>query len=126
MDRESVTSVSLGFLCIVLVAMIVQTFLLKKPALVVRETPKAPVEDCIGTPIFVDAAYEGNTVDEWSCKVQCDDKIQHYLSYTNGVGTPCERLPGCLDYGEDHGIQCRIPGTGTGTTAAEADGAVNP
>jgi hypothetical protein len=67
-------------------------------------------EDCIGEPLSIPFAYTGNVVDPWSCQIQCQDKKQRYLVYTNGAATQCEILPGCNDFGEDHGETCRIPG----------------
>ena len=66
-------------------------------------------KDCAGTPIFVTYPYQGGMLDPWECKVQCDDKKQRYIVYTNNIATPCEEPPGCLDYGEDYGIKCRLP-----------------
>ncbi len=64
-------------------------------------------EECTGEAIYVAYPYEGGMLDPWECKVQCDDKKQRHIVYTNGVATPCEKLPGCLDYGEDYGITCK-------------------
>lgn len=66
-------------------------------------------EDCTGEPIHVAYPYEGGMLDPWECRIQCDDKKQRYIAYTNGKAAPCEELPGCLDYGEDHGITCKPP-----------------
>ena len=66
-------------------------------------------QNCQGTPIYVTYPYQGGMLDPWECKVQCDDKKQRYIVYTNGKATPCEVLPGCLDYGEDYDITCTPP-----------------
>ena len=76
------------------------------------DTATAPIQadqPCQGTPIFVTYPYQGGMLDPWECKVQCDDKKQRYIVYTNGKATPCEVLPGCLDYGEDYDITCTPP-----------------
>lgn len=116
MRKENVLSLSFSFLMIVLVAMVVQSFLPRPPLAPAREVPKAE-KACVGTPIYVNAEYNGSTVNEWSCQPQCDDKIQRYLVYTNGVATPCDTLPGCFDYGEDNGVTC-IPPAGSAQSQA--------
>lgn len=68
-------------------------------------------EECLGEPIVVDYPYQGGMLEPWECRIQCDDKKQRYIVYTNGIATPCEKLPGCLDYGEDYGITCRMQST---------------
>ena len=80
---------------------------------------KPPVEEeCKGEAIKVSYPYEGGMLDPWECQVQCEDKKQRYIVYTNGKATPCEELPGCLDYGEDYGITCLPPGTLKSTTGS--------
>ncbi len=69
-------------------------------------------EDCIGTPINVAYSYPHpveNFDNPWECEVQCADKVQRYISYSNGTATPCEKLPGCLDLGEDQAVTCVPP-----------------
>ena len=69
---------------------------------------KPPVEEeCKGEAIKVSYPYEGGMLDPWECKIQCDDKKQRYIVYTNGKATPCGTLPNCTDYGEDNGITCK-------------------
>lgn len=70
-------------------------------------------EECQGEPITVTYPYQGGMLDPWECKIQCEDKKQRYIVYTNGIATPCEKLPGCLDYGEDYGVKCRIKSAAT-------------
>jgi hypothetical protein len=120
MRKDNVISVTFSFLTVVLVALVVQSFL---PRRAIQARPPVPqeIKDCEGTPIQVNAPYDGGVIEEWSCQQQCNDKIQHYLVYTNGVATPCEKLPGCYDYGEDHGITCRIPGTPVSSTTDTPD-----
>lgn len=77
-------------------------------------TPMEPTEECRGEALSIPFAYNWGPVDPHSCKVQCDDGKLRYLVYTNGMATQCEELPGCLDYGEDHGVTCRIPGQAEG------------
>lgn len=76
----------------------------------VAKAPAAPVP-CQGEPIKVDFPYQGSTLDPWTCQVQCTDKKQHYILYSNGQATECETLPGCNDSGEDNGITCTPPKT---------------
>ncbi len=109
MDRQSSETLVLGFLGIVLVAMVVQAFIPARAPGAARPQPDAPVEACVGEPIAIDYPYEGMSVDPHTCKVQCEDGKQRYILYTNGKATPCERVPGCLDYGEDRGITCTPP-----------------
>ena len=66
-------------------------------------------KECEGEPLEVDYPYHGGLLDPHACAVQCDDQIQRYIVYTNGKATQCQRLPGCLDWGEDHGVTCVIP-----------------
>jgi len=61
---------------------------------------------CEGTPIEVDYPYHGGMLGPHACNPQCDDKVQHYVLYTNGKATQCQKLPGCLDWGEDQGVTC--------------------
>ena len=65
---------------------------------------------CEGVAIAVDYEWPHPESEDfenpWECEPQCNDGIQRYISYTNGVGTPCEKVPGCLDIGEDHKVVC--------------------
>lgn len=71
---------------------------------------KPPLQqDCIGTPVYVTYPYAGGMLDPWECKVQCTDRVQRYIVYTNGKATNCEPVPGCTDQGEDQGLTCTIP-----------------
>ncbi len=79
--------------------------------------PVVQDQECQGIPIYVSYPFQGGMLDPWECKIQCDDKKQRHIVYTNGKATPCETLPGCLDYGEDHGITCQIPGGMKSTTS---------
>jgi hypothetical protein len=78
---------------------------------------------CEGEALMVPYEYNGNVVDPWSCKIQCDDQKQRYLVYMNNVGTQCEPLPGCNDQGEDRGVTCRLP-SGVSYTGPGASGAL--
>lgn len=68
-----------------------------------------PNSPCEGTPIRVDYPYHGGMLQPHACKPQCDDKEQHYVLYENGKATQCQKLPGCLDWGEDQGVTCVPP-----------------
>lgn len=68
-----------------------------------------PGQPCEGTPIRVDYPYYGGMLQPHACQPQCEDQIQHYVLYTNGKATQCQRLPGCLDWGEDQGVTCVPP-----------------
>ena len=65
-----------------------------------------PNQTCEGTPIEVDYPYHGGMLGPHACEPQCDDKEQHFVLYTNGKATQCQKLPGCLDWGEDQGVTC--------------------
>lgn len=67
--------------------------------------PKANAA-CDGTPIKVDYPYYGGMLEPHACQPQCDDHVQHYVLYTNGKATQCQKIPGCLDWGEDQGVAC--------------------
>lgn len=77
----------------------------------VKRTPRFPEEGepCTGEPIEVEYAYDGALLGPHECQVQCKDEKEHYILYTNGMATQCEPLPGCSDWGEDHGVTCAIP-----------------
>lgn len=94
------------FLVVVFVMVITQSFM--TPGL---EDYEAPVtEECLGTPIKVDYPFEGGFLDPHACASQCNDQQQHYVLYSNGEATQCQILPGCLDWGEDRGVTCAVPG----------------
>lgn len=71
--------------------------------------PKRKEKACKGEPIYVDYPYETGYLEPWACKVQCDDQQRRYIVYSNGKTTQCEKLPGCRDWGEDHGETCKRP-----------------
>ena len=66
-------------------------------------------QPCEGTPIEVDYPYYGGMLQPHACKPQCDGDEQRYVLYTNGKATQCQKLPGCLDWGEDQGVTCVPP-----------------
>ena len=68
-----------------------------------RPKPNTP---CDGTPIKVDYPYYGGMLEPHACKPQCDDHLQHYVLYSNGKATQCQKIPGCNDWGEDQGVSC--------------------
>ncbi|MEI8230634.1 MAG: hypothetical protein WCG83_05895 [Candidatus Peregrinibacteria bacterium] len=96
-----------GFLVIILLIVLVQVGV---PA-EVKLLPPLPTIPCRGEPINVDTDYTGTVNEPWTCKVQCEDQKLRYIHYANGKATQCEELPGCNDYGEDHGITCTPPAT---------------
>ena len=104
-QNERIVGLLLGciLLLVALQAMLPQTYV-SRPKVV------QPEEVCVGDPLAVDFAYTGGVNEPWTCKVQCDDKRQRYILYTNGKATQCELLPGCNDHGEDFGITCSVPG----------------
>ena len=67
-----------------------------------------PKEDqtCEGTPIEVTYPYYGGMLQPHACAPQCEDKEQHYVLYTNGEATQCQKLPGCLDWGRRQKSAC--------------------
>ncbi len=66
-------------------------------------------QPCEGTAIEVDYPYHGGMLGPHACSPQCDDEVQHFILYTNGKATQCQKLPGCLDWGEDQGVTCVPP-----------------
>lgn len=66
-------------------------------------------EECVGEPIIVDYEYGGEMMGPHECAVQCEDQKEHYILYTNNVGTQCQNLPGCSDWGEDNNVKCTLP-----------------
>ena len=76
-----------------------------------KEFKPKPNQPCEGTPIAVDYPYHGGMLQPHACKQQCEDQIQHYILYKNGKATQCQKLPGCLDWGEDQGVTCVPPQT---------------
>ena len=101
-------------LCALLFVVVIQA--LREPEVPKREVVKKDTM-CKGEPIFVDYPYSGEFLDPWECKVQCDDGIQRYIYYSNGLATQCQDLPGCNDWGEDHGETC----TAVSTTQVDAE-----
>ncbi len=71
-----------------------------------NEFKPEPDQPCVGEPIEVDYPYYGGMLQPHACQPQCDDNIQHYILYSNGKATQCQKLPGCLDWGEDQGVTC--------------------
>ena len=74
-------------------------------------TPNHPKDGdpCKGVPIEVGYEYDGALLGPHECVVQCDADEEMYVLYANGMATQCESLPGCSDWGEDHGIKCEPP-----------------
>lgn len=68
----------------------------------------APEPDlaCEGEPITVDYTFHGGMLQPHACKPQCNTDTQRYVLYKNGKATQCQKLPGCLDWGEDRGVTC--------------------
>ena len=95
-----------GFFGIVLIILMVQA--LQHMTAFTSTANSKPIEKpCSGEPILVDYPYEGKWIEPHACAVQCEDEVQRYVYYTNNLATQCERLPGCNDWGEDHGITCK-------------------
>ncbi|PIR53344.1 hypothetical protein COU76_01590 [Candidatus Peregrinibacteria bacterium CG10_big_fil_rev_8_21_14_0_10_49_10] len=63
-------------------------------------------QECEGEPLSVNYSYYGGMLQPHACAPQCDDGMQHYVLYTNGKATQCQKIPGCLDWGEDQGVTC--------------------
>lgn len=64
---------------------------------------------CTGLPIVVSYPYKGVPENPHECIVQCQDQKEHYILYSNGMGTQCDTLPNCNDRGEDDGVTCDPP-----------------
>ena len=112
----STLRIILGTLGIILLIVMVEQLFPKGNALIAVDKPTQE-QDCAGTPIYVTYPFEGGMLDPWECKIQCDDKKQRYIVYTNGKATPCAALPDCTDYGEDNSITCVVPGGMKSTTS---------
>ncbi|MCA9370395.1 MAG: hypothetical protein KC680_00340 [Candidatus Peregrinibacteria bacterium] len=65
-----------------------------------------PDQMCEGDPIEVEYPYYGGMLSPHACQPQCDDGKQRYVLYSNGKATQCQKIPGCLDWGEDQGVTC--------------------
>lgn len=105
-DSDRFANVVYGFCALIILLLAVQWII--PPRMPEVKLPD-PLADCVGEPLSVPYAYTGGVNEPWACQVQCDDQKQRYLSYTNGVFTQCEMLPGCNDTGEDSGVTCRAP-----------------
>ena len=71
---------------------------------------KEPEKYCEGTPLYVQYPYESGYLEPHACKVQCETPSeQRFVLYSNGKATQCEKIPGCLDAGEDSGVTCTVP-----------------
>lgn len=105
-SAKNVKNATYGLFGFVIVALLYVS--IREPAV-----PEAPVqadeEDCIGTPIVVDYAYQGGVNTPHECIVQCEDDLPRYIQYSNGKAAQCDTPPSCLDYGEDHRITCKPP-----------------
>lgn len=71
-------------------------------------TPKTN-QLCEGTPIKVNYPYHGGMLGPHACAPQCDGDVQRFVLYSNGKATQCQKIPGCLDWGEDQGVTCLPP-----------------
>ena len=101
--------ITVAFLTFVFVVTGAQSVLRSVQLIALANRPKPPPVPCEGEPIDIDQDYGGGPIKEWSCKVQCDDGTQHYLSYKNGYATQCGKPPNCYDEGEDKGVTCTPP-----------------
>jgi len=67
---------------------------------------------CEGKAIEVDYEWPHPTDEDfenpWECEVQCEGGRQRYISYSNGIGTQCEKIPDCFDIGEDYKVTCSL------------------
>lgn len=66
-------------------------------------------QPCEGEALNVDYPYYGGMLQDHACKPQCTDKVQRFVLYSNGKATQCQKVPGCLDWGEDRGVTCVPP-----------------
>lgn len=105
--RVSKDFITIGSLALVFIVILGQAFLPERA--LPPPPPSVPSTPCRGEPIAVDFAFTGSIQQQWTCKIQCDDHKLRYILYANDKATQCEELPGCNDYGEDHGITCAPP-----------------
>ncbi|OGJ63760.1 hypothetical protein A3C37_00825 [Candidatus Peribacteria bacterium RIFCSPHIGHO2_02_FULL_53_20] len=105
-DPEKVT---IGVLTAILAILVLQT--IRGP--VNHGTPGDIAQEgdpCVGEPIVVGYAYDYQMLEPHACKIQCSDKKQRYIQYTNGLATQCDTPPGCNDIGEDRRVTCVVAG----------------
>jgi len=109
-QREQWPGFATAILGIVLVVLIFQSVSghdVPQPNLA---NPDAP---CVGQPIVVNYPFphpeDADFENPWECQVQCADKVQRYILYSNGRATQCSKVPGCLDQGEDNWATCTPP-----------------
>ena len=100
---------TIGIVCAIILLIVVVESVHPKKYVPPPAEPPVPEMDCIGDPIAVDFPYTGGVNDPWTCKVQCDGSKPRYILYSNTKATQCDIPPSCLDYGEDHGITCKVP-----------------
>lgn len=100
-----------GFVCGLMLCIVLVQAALPTPAAQTPPPPPAPVT-CIGDPIPVDYVFTG-----WNqphaCAVQCEDDQPRYILYSDGKAAQCQTPPGCNDEGEDRGILCEPALTST-------------
>ena len=99
-------NVILGFCGLILLVLVLQVVFPRQAPSV---TDVEPDQECEGEAIVVDYPYNGGVNEPHACAPQCEDGKQRYILYTNGMATPCQTVPGCLDWGEDQGITCKVP-----------------
>ena len=113
----STLRIIIGTLGVILVIVMIQQLFPKGNAVIVVDR-SAEDKECAGVPIVVSYPFEGGMLDPWECKIQCEDKKQRYIVYTNGKATPCAAVPDCTDYGEDNSVTCKVPGGMKSTTSS--------
>lgn len=106
-QKDTITPTLIGsILGLILIVVAIEQVLL--PVIDVSNLPKDG-DTCQGEPIYVDYEYGGAMMDPHECAPQCGDQIWRYIHYSNDVGTQCQKLPGCSDWGEDSGVTCVPP-----------------
>lgn len=93
-----------------LIAVITAVLIVQGTVLADKASEYKPKENqpCDGEPLYVDYPFYGGMLDPHACAPQCEDNVQRYIVYTNGKATQCGSIPGCLDWGEDHGVTCEV------------------
>jgi hypothetical protein len=91
-----------GAFCGIVLVMLIYRAFLWQPHIPPPPAPKA----CKGEALYVDYAFIDGDKSPHGCAIQCEDRVQRYLVYTDGYATQCEMTPGCFDWGEDNGITC--------------------
>lgn len=103
MKKSSPYTTALTVVCAVIALVLVKDAVFQEDVSALKPKPNQP---CEGQALRVDYPYHGGMLSPHACAPQCADGKQRYILYTNGKATQCQKVPGCLDWGEDQGVTC--------------------